>query len=201
MKPVPHFLPPRSAVIFAHVRAAVASTGLNLRKMSATIAETYVALVEPEERTVPFRSGVTVDDIFKAEKHNAQVMARYMDGTVKVLPADLEDAVVLSLPEPHRSNCERDLARRRSILAVPMPDGTEAGDNACLARVYMEFGQFVESLAPALADGRICEADLPHARRIFNESDDVITAIMALRERVQWLVDPAGMTANGLARE
>lgn len=188
MKPEHHFLPPRSAVIFGATRRMLDATALCLRKFAARVADEYVVRVAPDQRQVPFRAGVTLDDLCRAERHNAQIISRYMDGTVKVLPADLEDAWVCSLLEPYRAECERDLARRRGYVPVRVSPVTESGEAVTLGRLMIEVGELVDALAPALADGRLTEADSPHARRILNESDDVIAAVLGLRRQVQGLL-------------
>jgi hypothetical protein len=162
------------------------NTAMCMRKFATLVAEQYMASLAPDLRQVPFRWGVTGDDLFKAEKHNAQQISRYMDGTVKVLPADLEDAWVSALPEPFRCECERDLGRRRGFLPIWLGHSQAIG--ACVAPIATEFGQLVEALAPALADGRITAEDLPHAKRILDETDDLIAAVMGLRQQVQDLV-------------
>lgn len=195
MKRESHFLPPRSQVIYGYTRLMLDASALCVRKFSMRVAEQYMALLAIDQRTVPFRWGVTIDDLCKAEKHNAQILTRYMDGTVKVLPADLEDAWVMALPEPYRSDCERDLARRRGVLPVRMIARTEAAEAVGLGQLSQEFGELFQALAPALADGRINAADLPHARRILNESDDLIAAVLSVRREITALL-PEGV-GNG----
>lgn len=196
MKPGHHFLPPRSAVIFGATRRMLDATALCVRKFASHVADEYAARVAPDQRHVPFRAGVTLDDLCRAERHNAQIISRYMDGTVKVLPADLEDAWVCALPEPYRAECERELARRRGHLPVRLSPPTEAGQVMTLGRLMGEVGELVDALAPALADGRLSEADLPHARRILDESDDVIAAVLGLRRQVQALLPGAKEAAH-----
>jgi len=188
MKPAPQFLPPRSAVIFSHTRLMLDQTALCGRKFAMRVAENYMALVAPDVRQVPFRWGVMGEDLIKAERHNAQQIGRYMDGTVKALPVDLEDAWVTALPEPFRSDCERELARRRGRYSEKQLVGTEAGVAMGLGHLAREFGQLFEALSPALADGRITEADLPQARRILAESDDLIGAVLAVRREITALI-------------
>jgi hypothetical protein len=170
----------------------LAATAYCQRKFAMAVAEQYIALVAVDDRTVPFRWGVTTDQLFAAEKHNAQVLARFMSGVVKVLPADLEDAWVMALPEPYRGDCERDLARRRGLLTVRCPDAADFGGPVGLAVLAREFGQLVEAAAPALADNRLDAADIPHARRILNESDDLLGAVACLRQQVSELLQPNG---------
>ncbi len=190
-----HFLPLRSAVIYGHTRRMLDRSSLCVRKFAMRVAERYMELVAPDQRQAKFRWGVTLEDLVRAEVHNAQILSRYMDGTVKVLPADLEDAWVTALPEPYRGDCERDLARRRGTLAVKLAMPTETGQTLTLGELMMQVGELCEALAPALADGRINEADLPHARRILNESDDVIAAVLSLRRQITDLL-PEGDAAH-----
>lgn len=192
MKPAPHFLRPRSAVVFEHTRRMLDQTAMCTRKFAMHVAERYVEIVAPDLRQVPFRLGVTGDDLLKAEKHNAQQIGRYMDGTIKALPADLEDAWVLALPEPFRSDCERELAQRRGRYSERKLAAGAAGEVAGIGQILLEFGQLMEALGPALADGKICEADLPHARRILNESDDVIAALLTIRRAVTQIIPTGG---------
>lgn len=188
MKRGPHFQPPRQSVIYAYTRRMLDETATNANSFAMTLAENYLDLVAPDVRNVPFRLG-DGDELPKAMKNNAQILRRFMDNTVKVLPADLEDAWVMSLPEPYRSDCERDLASRRGVLPVRLPEASERGEAIGLAQLMTEYGQLLEALAPALADGRISVADLPHLRKIVNESDDVIGKVMALRHCAQVVLD------------
>lgn len=178
MKPAPQFLSPRSALIFAHTRRMLDSTSLCVRKFSTALAEQYMRLVPVDLRSVPFRWGVTLDDLIKAEKHNAQIVGRYMDGTVKVLPADLEDAWVLALPEPFRSACERDLAARRGRISFPIP-ACEGADAEAIAPVLKEAGELCAVWGQVMADRRITRAELV---TLVRESDDVLAAVMRLRQ-------------------
>ena len=187
MKAAHQFLPPRQQVIYAHTRRMLDATASNYTTFAMEVAECYLARTAPDVRQVKLRTGDGAD-LIKAMENNAQVLRRYMDGTVKTLPSDLEDAWVMSLPDPYRGDCERDLARRRGMLAVRMPADGDAAQAVGLARLASEFGDLMSALAPALADGRIDAADLPHARRILDESDDLICAVVALRRQVQALV-------------
>lgn len=182
MKPTPHFLPPLQGVIYAYTRRVFDETAMNAQSFAMVLAEKYLSLAAPDVRNVPFRLG---DDLAADMRSNAQVLRRYMDGTVKVLPADLIDAWVLSLPEPYRAECERDLARRRGLLPVRVAISDSTARAVGVAELAAEFAQMLEAVAPALADGRIDSNDLPFARRILNESDDLIAAVLAIRRQVQ----------------
>lgn len=192
MKGARPFLPPRQSVIYAYTRKMLDDTACNYTTFAMMVADSYLAMTAPDVRQVKLRTGEGAD-LIKAMDNNAQVVRRYMDGTVKTLPVDLEDAWVLSLPEPYRSNCERDLARRRGVLPVKLTADTEEAQTVGIGQLMTEFGELVAALSPAMSDGRIDSADLPHARKILDESDDLIIAITSLRRRVHALLPTEGM--------
>lgn len=181
MKRESHFLPPRSAVIFWHTQDMLAKSALCVRKFAMRVAEQYMELTAPHQRQAKFRWGVSLDDLARAEVHNAQILSRYMDGTVKVLPADLEDAWVLSLPQPWRGDCERDLARRRGRMSFEWSEDLSALEHAAIGEVLTQAGELCSAWGQSLADGHLTPAE---AQRINNESDDVITAVLRLRRLV-----------------
>lgn len=178
MKDARHFLPPRQSVVYAHTRRMLDSTACNYTTFAMQVAECYLEMTAPDVRQVKLRTGEGAD-LIKAMENNAQILRRYMDGTLKTLPADLEDAWVLSLPEPYRADCERDLARRRGMLAVPMPapDGLQV---ASVATLMGNYANLVHALAPAIEDGRFGPEDLPHRRAIEAAGRDVIAAVIGI---------------------
>lgn len=190
-----HFQPPRQAVLFGYTRRMLDETATNANTFAMAVAEQYFAMTAPDVRSLKFRLG-DGDELLKAMRNNAQILRRYMDGTVKVLPADLEDAWVLALPEPYRADCERDLASRRSRYTLPMLEDAAGAEALGIGHLMSEVGQLCEALAPALADGRICAADLPHAHRILRESDDVIAAVLGVRGRITGLLATVGSSRN-----
>ena len=180
MKRGPHFLPPLQSVVYAYTRRMLDETALNANSFAMDVADRYLATVAPDVRTVPFKLGEG-DALLKAMKDNGQTVRRYMDGTVKVLPADLLDAWVLALPEPYRSDCERDLARRRNRYSIQVPAALDDAELASIADVMKETGELCAAWGTALADGRVSPEE---ERRIFDESDDVIAAVLALRRHM-----------------
>jgi hypothetical protein len=188
MKSAPQFLPTRSAVIFHHTRKMLHDTSLCAESFGMRLTEEYMKLIAPDARQVPFRWGVIGADLVRAKKHNGQIVSRYLSGVVKVFPADLEDAWVRAMPAPFREELEADLASRRDCLAVKRLADTEEGEVAGLSTLAKEFAELVASIAPALADGRIDAADLPHAKKILRESDDLIAAVMSVRKKVTELL-------------
>jgi hypothetical protein len=181
MNSKPQYLPPRQTIIFGYTRRMLDETSLNAQSFAMAVAENYLLMTAPDVRHVPFALG---DDLGHAMKSNAQTLRRYMDGTVKVLPADLEDAWVMALAEPYRSDCERDLARRRGLLPVRVLTKDNDGQVASLSLLTKEFSELIGALAPAMQDGHFSAADKRYAKRILNESDDVIAAVVALRRQL-----------------
>lgn len=194
MKRGPHFLPPRQSVVYGYTRRMLDETATNMNSFAMAVAECYLSLVAPDVRNVPLKLGEG-DALIAAMKANGQTLRRYMDGTVKVLPADLEDAWVSALPEPYRADCERDLAKRRGRLSLKVQDDAVHAPAVGMAELAAEFAQLVEALAPALADGRLDEADLPYAKKILNESDDLMAALLSVRRQVTALL-PEGTPAH-----
>ncbi len=193
MKRGPQFQPPRQSVVYAYTRRMLDETAINANSFAMAVAEQYLSNVAPDVRSVPFKLGEG-DDLIRALKANGQILRRFMDGTVKALPADVEDAWVMALSEPYRSDCERDLAQRRGRWSMRQVDATESGQMIGLGELMTEVGKLCESLAPAVADGRIDHADLPHARRILSNSDDVIGAVLSMRRRITDVLAAEGMS-------
>ncbi|RXK68650.1 hypothetical protein ERT44_05265 [Stenotrophomonas sp. MA5] len=182
MKDGRHFLPPRQSIVYAHTRRMLDATATNYSSFAMEVAERYLGMTAADVRQVKLRTGEGTD-LIRAMENNAQIIRRYMDGTVKTLPADLEDAWVLSLPEPYRTDCERDLARRRGMLAVAMP-GAPGLEVASVAKLVSEYGNLLNALAPTLADGRFGPDDLPHKRQVDIAGDHVIAAVIGLRNEL-----------------
>ena len=180
MKTRHHYQPPRQSVIYGYTRRMLDETATDATTFSMCVAEKYLATTAPDVRQVKLRLGEGAE-LMRAMDNNGQILRRYMDGTVKVLPADLEDAWVLALPEPYRSDCERDLALRRGVLSVKLVGASEAAEVVTLGELAHDFGDLFQALSVALVNGRITETDLPHALRIINESDDLVAAVLRVR--------------------
>lgn len=181
MKLGPQFLPPRQSVVYLHTTLMLNATGTNQRTFGMVLAENYLRMVpeeDREERGFRITQGSSAD-VAADKKHNGQILGRYLSGDLRTLPANLEDAWVMSLPEPYRSNCERDLARRRGMLAVAMP-APEGLQVASVATLMGNYANLVHALAPAIEDGRFGPEDLPHRRAIEAAGRDVIAAVIGI---------------------
>jgi hypothetical protein len=177
MKARRQFLPPRQSVIYGYTRRMLDETAMDATTFALRVAERYVETVAADVRQVKLRVGEGAE-LLKAMENNGQILRRYMDGTVKVLPADLEDAWVISLPEPYRSECERDLARRRGRYSFELPGHVAGEDFSSIGRVMEQAGELCTEWGRSVADGHLSAEEL---QRIENETDDVITALLQLR--------------------
>lgn len=181
MKHATHFLPKRQTVIYAFTEQMLRDTGSNRRSFAMAVADLYLQRVAEDDREVPFRI-TRGGDSDADKKHNGQILGRYLDGVVKTLPANLEEAWVMSLPEPYLSNCERELARRRGLLPIRIDAIDTAADTAGFGQLCREFGDLCAAISPAVADGVIDERDRPHAQKIANGTDDMIIALLTFRK-------------------
>lgn len=179
MKPEPQFMTPRQDVIYQITERMFRETGTNRRTFAMVLADNYLNMVAEDDQDVPFRI-TRGGDVGADKKHNGQIIGRYLDGVVKKLPADLEDAWVLSLPQPYRYNCERELALRRGMLVVPRPTGKGVSVSS-VATLMTKYAGLLETLAPAMEDGKFGPEDLPYQREINAAGDDVISAVLAVR--------------------
>ncbi len=174
---------PRSQVIFRYTNDVLRHTALCRRKLAARIADAYMERIAPGERIVEFHTGTTTDQLIAAEQANAQLVARFMQGLVK-LPADLEEAWVSSLPEPYREECLRELVRRHGFLAAKPPSEGKGAGLAGIADLAREFAQTLEALAPIFADGLIDANDRPHLKKALKETTDMMAALVSLQAQL-----------------
>lgn len=187
MKHATQFLPKRQDVVYGFTLQMLRDTGTNRRSFAMEVADRYLQLIAEDDRDVPFRI-TRGGDGDADKKHNGQILGRYLDGVVKTLPANLEDAWVLSLPEPYRANCERELCRRRGVLPIRLDAIEESRDTAGVGHLMTSFGELVAAISPAVADGVIDEKDRPHASRIINETDDMLIGLVTFRKAIVALV-------------
>ncbi len=177
MKRAIQFQPPRQSVIFGYTRRMLDETAINANTFAMVVAEKYLQTVAPDVRSVPLQLGEG-DALFASLKNNGQIVRRFMDGTVKVLPADLEDAWVMALPEPYRGDCERTLARRRGRYSIALPDNLAEADGAGISAVLLSTGTVVAGWGESLADGHVSVAE---EHRLSDDIDHAISTLLGLR--------------------
>ena len=174
---------PRSQAIFGYTKQAQRQCGLVVCKFATGVAQRYMHRVAECDRIIAFHVGTTTDTVIAAEKANAQIVNRILDGTVK-MPADLEEAWVQELPPKLRDECARDLARRYGLAgaALPQASANVAGSVSLLAT---EFGETMGALAPLLADGTIDATDSPQLlREALKQGTDLMAAWLGLQQQI-----------------
>jgi hypothetical protein len=129
-------------------------------------------------RHVPFHRTA---DVYADQKANAQLLRRMLsiDALVR-MPVELEEALVLALPEPMRTECLRELADRYGLLAAPKPCGTRIRP-VVPAGILRETGEAVIALAQVIDQDAPRLADL---QRAASELIDVIAHCTSAREQI-----------------
>lgn len=172
----------RSEVIFGYTRRLLLERRLSMETFAARVVELYHARVLAAARSIEFRAH---GDAFAVAKVNAQRLARYMQPEICTrMPVEIEEPWVLSLDEPYRAQCVRELAARYGLLDVPIPDATVATDTESLGRLTREIGEFFTRVAPVMEDGVIDARDCPHLAAAIAEADALMSAVQAFKARM-----------------
>jgi hypothetical protein len=150
----------RSACIVHHVNMALRKSALTDRAYGQAVADLYMQRTPPHARSIEFHA---TRDPYDDERANAQIVRRQLLGEVARMAVDLEEALILALPEPFRGACLRDLAARLDLLAAPRPAADPARQTAHLGEMTKDAGEVLIALAPMFKDGRIDAADAPLA--------------------------------------
>jgi hypothetical protein len=172
----------RDDVIRHHVDMAARHSGETIESIAARAVELYEARTPLHARHIPFMPRGR--NPYEAQRANALHVRRFLGlsqpGTR--MPVEFEEALVLALPEPFRTECLRELADRLGLLAAKAPD--PAASLLCApADLMRECAEVITALAPALVDGTYTADDLP-----------------AIRAAVGALADVQGATASLLAQ-
>lgn len=170
---------PRDAIIAGHVAAAMRHTRLSYEAFAQSVMDHYHASTADTLRNIQFHP-VPRTDPYPAMRANAQLVRRMVEGTAVRMPVEIEESVVLSLPEPYRGTCLRELAARYGLLAAEVPKATAEGQAASLGALLTRCGQSINALAPMLEDGAITGADAHLAPAALAELDHLIAAATTL---------------------
>lgn len=174
----------RADVISRHVQTALRHAGGLTRE---SFADEVVALYHDRTalhlRGVQFHAFERGADVYATQRANAQLLFRMLDTGSRVrLPSEVEEAVVLSLPQPYRGECLRELSHRYGLLAVPLPAGDAVGRVVQAGEFAAAFGECVVAMAETLADGHLDARDAANAPRAVKELDDLIALATSLRQ-------------------
>lgn len=150
----------RAACIAHHANMALRKSALTDRAYGQTVADLYMQRTPLHVRTIEFHVS---RDPYADERANAQLVKRFLTDVVR-MPVDLEEALVLALPEPFRGACLADLAERLNLLAAPRPAQDAMRQTIHLGEMARDAGEVMIALAPMFADGRIDSNDAGLAR-------------------------------------
>lgn len=137
----------RTHLIEGHVFDYLRNHGKSQRAYAADVVEIYERLPE-NQRDITFKHS---DDIYTDMTRNAEKIMRYFGDDCR-LPCDLEDALVLALPDKERSYLEADLAARRGLYVI-----TAEGGNIDRQAMLKEVGEAITASAGDDVDVKIKE--------------------------------------------
>jgi len=133
-----------------------------------------------DDRVVHFHDG---GDATKMLAANAQLLFRMIKGSVK-FPADIEEAVVLALPEPYQNDCLAELSGRYGLLAAHVPDCSPNSSVTNISHLMKETGEALEAIAPMLSDGVIDKKDSHLAKTALKEINDVLAELIRVQTEI-----------------
>ncbi|HZP85889.1 MAG TPA: hypothetical protein VFB54_03650 [Burkholderiales bacterium] len=167
----------RPQTVIHHVTLALAR-GLTMRSYAADVARLYNERTPSLARAIEFHE---TRDPYADERANAQIVQRFVDGRSR-LPAEIEEAMVLALPEPYRGECKRDLAARYGDLAAPIPKESDSAAVADVGLLMKECGLALTELSESFGHGYVTEKTT--ARDALNKLTDLIATATTIRERL-----------------
>lgn len=175
--------PSRPAILMEITARAVRETRAGVVGFADRVADLYLSTVASEHRRVAFRPVVgDIEQASNAQKANRQTVDRYIKGEVKSFPADLEEAWVLSLPEPYQAEALTALAARYGLLAAKARSPREALES--VSETTRAFSTFLASLAPIIADGVIDARDQPHLKPALSELAELQAALASMQAQL-----------------
>lgn len=157
MKEISHQMLPqtRSEVILGYVRTMTRQTPASFETYSEDLLQIWLARTPADARSDDLNTGV---DLFARVKANGQKLRRWANPDIPARPPiDIEEALVLALPQPYRGQCLTELASRFGGLFIDLPEG--AVTLGLAGELLASVGETCTKLAPVLADNRIDEND------------------------------------------
>ncbi|MBE9538499.1 MAG: hypothetical protein IMF06_05410 [Proteobacteria bacterium] len=173
---------PRSHVVWRHVTLFINKTGTSWPTYCADVAEHYHTTVPGPLRKVEFSLH---RDPHERMRLNAQTVRRFEHDHKFGLPNDLEDAMVMALPQSRRFDLQADLAARTGLLAAPIPEIGPAHDALGVAGMMRETAEAIEAIAPMLeSDGVIDHKDAHLAGHAEQQLLEAMGALRSMLARV-----------------
>lgn len=190
----------RDQVIAHHVNMALRHCAAVTRESFADEAvDLYHQRTPLAQRGIQFHAVEKGGDPYAVQRANAQLLFRMLQGPVR-LAAELEEAVVLALPQPYQGACLSDLAGRYGLLATPMPAENFAQSAARMGDLATDFGEAVQALAATLGDGHLTPGDRGDAALAVRELKELIataTSLLMQHESVLHLPEPGRASPVG----
>lgn len=190
----------RAHAIHAHVLAALRHSGITDGAFANDVAALYAARTPLEARSIQFHQWHPGLDATTVQRANAQLLFRMLrpDGPSR-MPVELEESVVLALPQPYLADCQRELAGRMGLLAADLPAPVDAPLAAHLnspVELMRRAAVAVERIAPMLEDGRIGPEDAAHFTAALSALNDVAGACVTLNAQIHQAMQepPANVT-------
>lgn len=168
----------RDAVIADHVAAAMRHSRLSYETFAQAVGDLYHERTPDTQRGVRFHP-VPRTEPYAAMRANAQLLRRYVEGPVR-MPVELEESIVLALPEPFLSTCRRELAMRYGLLAAEQPEAGAPGQGLQLAALLQSAGDSVAALAPMFDDFVIDHDDAAHAPGALAELEQLMGTVTTM---------------------
>lgn len=149
---------PRDAIIAEHIAAAMRHTRLSYEAYAQAVLDHYHANTTDTLRGIKFHP-VPHSDPYPAMRANAQLVRRMVDGLAVRMPVEIEESLVLSLPDPYRAACLRELAARFGLLAAKQPQASANDQAESIGTLLLRCGDSIKALAPMMQDGAITATD------------------------------------------
>ena len=179
----------RGHVLHAHVLMALAHSGMKQADFADAVVHLYDVRTPLHAQSIHFHKHVKGSNPYDVQKANTQILFRMLrpEFTDSRMPVELEEAVVLALPEPFRDECQRELAERLGLLAAPLPVGVDATvaqqlKSPCdLLRRAMAA---VDPITAMLENGQIGPEDEPHFGLALRRIADLQAACVAVTAQI-----------------
>lgn len=176
----------RPQVLLHHIEMMKQHSSTTFRTYATNVRDVYQQRTPLQARAVDFH---TTRDPYNDERLNAQIVKRALDDLDR-LPCALEEALVLALPDPFRSECRRELAARYGELAAAIPATEHGAAMADAADLMRETGEALADLAHCFDDGNnLLPASREAAQRAMGNLRDVQACSTTLEARLKDALD------------
>lgn len=146
----------RSTTILRHVQAYLLRTSVSEQSYAEEVRRVYHERTpDPKARTLQFHGG---GDAYEDMKANGQLVGRILSRAVR-MPVDLEESLVLALPQERQRACWVELAARVGRMSIAHPEDGVSGVAEDLGRLTSDVGDLLMALSPLLADLKIDHHD------------------------------------------